>query len=106
MTFDKASLSVKEVLTPLDGGKAVLVVFATLVIIVCIGTGLLPAGLRLTALGCSMSWNHGQRKNEKHRQNSDSNIDFLRVFLNHNAFVIVLSVNTCKDNIIVGNKMQ
>lgn len=91
MTFDKMSLFVKEVFAPFDCNKTVFVAFSALVIIVCIGTGLLPAGLCLAALGCSMSRNHGQRKNKKHRQNCDSDIDFLRVFLNHNAFVIALS---------------
>lgn len=91
MSFNQVPFPVKEILASLDGGKAVLVAFAALVIIVCIGTGLLPAGLCLAALGCCLSRNHGQRKNEKHRQNRDSDIDFLRVFLNHNAFVIVLS---------------
>lgn len=88
MSFNKATFLIKKILASLDGGKAVLVVFAALVV-VRIGTGLLPAGLAL--LGCSLSRNHGQRKNKKHRQNCDSDIDFLRVFLNHNAFVIALS---------------
>lgn len=91
MSFNKATFLIKKILASLDGGKAVFVVFAALVVVVRIGTGLLPAGLCLTALGCSLSRNHGQRKNKKHRQNCDSDIDFLRVFLNHNAFVIVLS---------------
>lgn len=89
MSFNKATFLIKKIPASLDGGKAVLVVFAALVVVVRIGTGLLPAGLAL--LGCSLSRNHGQRKNKKHRQNCDSDIDFLRVFLNHNAFVIVLS---------------
>lgn len=88
MSFNKATFLIKKILASLDGGKAVLVVFAALVV-VRIGTGLLPAGLAL--LGCSLSRNHGQRKNKKHRQNCDSDIDFPRVFLNHNAFVIALS---------------
>lgn len=87
----QATFFIKKILASFNRGKAVLVVFAALVVIVCIGTGLLPAGLRLVALGCCLSRNHGQRKNEKHRQNRDSDIDFLRVFLNHNAFVIALS---------------
>ena len=89
MSFNKVTFLIKKILASLDGGKAVFVVFAALVVVVRIGTGLLPAGLAL--LGCSLSRNHGQRKNEKHRQNRDSDIDFLRVFLNHNAFVIALS---------------
>lgn len=89
MSFNEVTFLIKKILASLDGGKAVLVVFAVLVVVVRIGTGLLPAGL--TFLGCSLSRNHGQRKNKKHRQNCDSDIDFLRVFLNHNAFVIVLS---------------
>lgn len=88
ISFNKATFLIKKILASLDGGKAVLVVFAALVV-VRIGTGLLPAGLAL--LGCSLSRNHGQRKNKKHRQNCDSDIDFPRVFLNHNAFVIALS---------------
>lgn len=88
MSFNKVTFLIKKILASIDGGKAVLVAFAALVV-VRTGTGLLPAGLAL--LGCSLSRNHGQRKNKKHRQNCDSDIDFLRVFLNHNAFVIVLS---------------
>lgn len=84
----QATFFIKKILASFNRGKAVLVVFAALVV-VRIGTGLLPAGLAL--LGCSLSRNHGQRKNKKYRQNCDSDIDFLRVFLNHNAFVIVLS---------------